>query len=840
MNDSNITDAGGCFHCGLPIPVGGPVDFQIDGKTEHFCCQACAQVCQIINDAGLGRFYEYAPEERQWETPESAPEDAEIFDHFEVQQDFVTQRPDGSLQAQLLIEGIHCPACVWLIEHTLQQMDGLLGAEVNYTKHRLKLSWKPELLKLSDIIRQIGRIGYCALPFEEDEAFRRAKEKRQDLMFRMVFAGFVVANVMTAAVCLYAGDFLGIDERWSSLFKWYSMAFTIATIGYSARNFFTSALRAVKVRRLNMDVPISIGIGVSFAASVWATVTGEGHVYYDSIAMFIFLILIGRYLELAARESASSSTRHLLALLPRSARVLGESGEDEKLVPLRLVKSGAILRIKPGDKVPVDGIVISGESRIDESMLSGESLPVHKSSGSKVVGGTININGTLTIEATDVGHRSVLSQIVEMVETAQNTRVRVQGIADRIVPYFVAVILALAVITFMFWIWQESAAMAIMAAVSVLIITCPCALGLATPMAVAVGAGLGGKLGTLIKTGDVLEQLTSVDHIVFDKTGTLTSGKIRIHQAVCLQGDQTGLFSQVLTLESHSEHPLAQALTGYLSEQGYRSSDYRLEAFENVPGRGIEGLLIKGNEKTGLRIGSLGWLENAGVSITADLRRQMESRESLGLTVIAVFTEQELLGWFALGDELRPEAGSVISHLQQAGIEVSILSGDRKAVVEAIAAQLSSQHQPPLHLMAEVLPGDKTERIKALQKQGMKVCMVGDGINDAPALAQADVGMAVAHATDVSAHASDAVLLGGLEKVRMAIELSTQTMRTIKQNLGISLGYNVLVIPLAMAGLVHPLLAAIAMPASSLLVIFNALRIRSKMKRFETKLQQEI
>ncbi|MCF7821937.1 MAG: heavy metal translocating P-type ATPase [Mariprofundaceae bacterium] len=840
MNDSDITDVSGCFHCGLPVPAGGRVDFVIHGKTESFCCQACAQVCQIINDAGLERFYEYAPQERSWETPVDAPEDVEIFDHFEVQQDFVSQRPDGSLQAQLLIEGIHCPACVWLIEHTLKKMDGILGAEVNYTKHRLKLNWDPERLKLSDIIRRIGHIGYRALPFEEDEAFLRAKKERQDLMFRMVFAGFVVANVMTAAVCLYAGDFLGIADRWSSLFKWYSLAFTIATVSYSARNFFTSAFHALKTGYLNMDVPITLGITVSFTASAWATVTGEGHVYYDSISMFIFLILIGRYLEFAARESASSSTQHLLALLPRSARVLDDSGKGEKLLPLRLVKSGDILRIKPGDRVPVDGVVISGESRIDESMLSGESLPVHKGAGSKVVGGTMNMNGVLTIEATDVGHRSVLSQIVEMIESAQNSRVRVQSIADRIVPYFVAVILALALITFAFWIWQGDRSMAIMAAVSVLIITCPCALGLATPMAVAVGAGLGGKLGTLIKKGDALEQLTSVNHIVFDKTGTLTSGHIQIHRATCLEGEQALLFAQVLALESQSEHPLAQALTSYLLDEGYHTSGYSLEAFENIPGRGIEGRVVKGNEKTGLRIGSLGWVEHFGLSIAPDIQQQMDEQESLGLTVVVIFTENELLGWFALGDELRPEAKDVVRQLQQQGIEVSILSGDRRAVVEAIAAQLTSQQQTPLHLMAEVLPGDKTERIKALQDQGMKVCMIGDGINDAPALTQANVGMAVAHATDISAHAADVVLLGGLEKVRTAIELSAQTMRTIKQNLGISLGYNVMVIPLAVAGLVYPLLAAIAMPASSLLVIFNALRIRSKMKRFEIKLQQEI
>jgi Cu2+-exporting ATPase len=359
-------------------------------------------------------------------------------------------------------------------------------------------------------------------------------------------------------------------------------------------------------------------------------------------------------------------------------------------------------------------------------------------------------------------------------------------------------------------------------------------------MSVAVGAGLGGKLGTLIKKGSALEQLTSVDHILFDKTGTLTSGHIQIHHAVCLQGTQNMLFAQALVLESHSEHPLAQALATYLTEEGYQSSAYTLGSFKNIPGRGIEGVVIKEDRKISMRIGSLGWVEQCDVHVPVAVQQQMDEHEALGLTIAAMFTGKELLGWFALGDELRPEAKSVIKHLQQRGIEVSILSGDRKAVVEAIALQLRSDNQPPLHLMAEVLPGDKTRRIQLLQEQGATVCMVGDGVNDAPALTQADVGMAVAHATDISAHAADVVLLGGLEKVRMAIELSEQTMRTIKQNLGLSLGYNALVIPLAVTGLVHPLLAAIAMPASSLLVIANALRIRSKMKRFETNIQQEV
>lgn len=814
-----------CFHCGLDLPKSGTISADIQGSTREFCCNGCAQVCEIIHNSGLDSFYKHAPNSRSWSTPEQAPEDTKIFDNPELQAGFVRQRPDGSYQADLLIEGIHCPACVWLIERSLLQIDGVTYAEVSYGRRRLRLRWNPGKMKLSDAIFAIGKIGYQAIPYEEDLEQKASTERRRDLMFRMAFAGFVFANVMTAAVCLYGGDFFGIEQKWRAVFQWYSFVLTFAGITYSARGFFSSAWTAIKQRRLNMDVPISIGISVSFIWSSAITIVPnnglEGHVYFDSIAMFIFLILAGRFLETSARDTASSATRHLLALLPRSARSINSDGEEE-LIPLRSVQHGDLLRIKPGDRVPVDAEVIDGHSEVDEAIISGESRPVSKEAGSQVVGGTLNMSGQMTIQATHIGHESVLSQIVEMVDQAQNSKVKVQNLADRIVPWFVLIVLCLSAATFLYWFWHADLPFAIMAAVTVLIITCPCALGLATPMAITIGAGLGGKLGILIKRGTALEQMLHVNHIVFDKTGTLTQGLTQVSHFESIIEDSHTLWRHVRALEQASEHPLAHAIEQSLKD--VKAADNMLN-FNNVAGRGVHADF----DGQRIHVGSLGWFFSKNIDLPSTLQHRLEQEEQQGSTIVVVFNETALLAWFALGDELRHEAASVLQDIQKRGIGISMITGDRYGPAQAVAKKINLQ-SGTIQVFAEVLPNEKADKVAQLQEQDLIVAMVGDGVNDAPALTKADVGIAMGQATDISAHAADIVLLGGLDRLLVAQDLSRQTMRTIKQNLTISLGYNILVVPLAMAGMVHPLLAAIAMPASSLLVIGNALLIHKRMK----------
>ena len=823
-NNPSDGDNTACFHCGLSLPLSGTIHADIQDESKSFCCSGCAQVCAIIYDSGLDSFYNFAPSSRNWDRPEQAPEDAKLFDLPDIQADFVRQHPDGTYQADLLIEGIHCPACIWLIEQALQQIDAIEHAEVSLTRRRLRLRWQPDKMKLSEAVLVIGGLGYQAIPYEEDLEQKANKTRRQDLLFRMAFAGFVFANVMTAAVCLYGGDFFGIQPKWRAVFEWYSMALTFAGIMYSGRSFFTSAWKGIKTLRPNMDLPISIGITTSFLWSSYVTIfpaeNNAGHVYFDSVAMFIFLILVGRFLESSARETVGSATRHLLALLPRSARIILDDG-SEALIPLRSIQKGNILRIKPGDRIPVDGQISEGHSEVDESIISGESRPLTKQKGNQVIGGTLNLSGQLLVKATHLGHESVLSQIVELVEQAQDSKVRIQGIADRIVPWFVTIILGLAACTFIYWYISAGFAVAVMTAVTVLIITCPCALGLATPMAISIGAGLGGKLGILIKRGSALEHMLSLDHIVFDKTGTLTRGQLDVQNQQALIENPAALWAKVHALERASEHPLADAISKTL--QTYPANP-ALTQFENISGRGVKGYF----SDSILSVGSLGWLLSQGIVIPEDTKQQLAQEEQLGHTLVVVFDAHQLLAWIALGDKLRPEASDVINTLQQQGISISLLTGDREGSAKAIVSQLKTLK--PIQVIAEVLPHEKADKIKSLQAQGLAVGMIGDGVNDAPALTQANVGIAMGQATDISAHAADVVLLGGLDKLPTAFTLSKQTMRTIKQNLAISLGYNILVIPLAMSGMIHPLFAAIAMPASSLLVIGNALLIHKRVK----------
>lgn len=814
-----------CFHCGLALPKLGVIRCNIADTPQHFCCNGCAQVCSIIHDNGLDSFYKHAPQDRSWDTPQQAPEDAKVFDRIELQTNFVRQRPDGSMQADLLIEGIHCPACVWLIEHSLRLREGVTYAEVSYTRHRLRLRWLPDKILLSDAILAIGKIGYKATPYEEDLEQKANKKKQQELLFRMAFAGFVFANAMTAAVCLYGGDFFGIEAKWKALFQWYSMVLTFAGITYSGRTFFISAWKAIKTLRLNMDVPISIGIAASFlwssSITIFPNLTAESHVYFDSITMFVFLILAGRYLESSARETAGSATRHLLALLPRSTRKIEMNG-SVSLVPLQTIREGDRILIKPGDRIPVDGDVVAGSSEVDEAIISGESLPLLKQAGSNVIGGTLNLSGQLEVVATHIGHDSVLAQIVEMVDQAQSTKVQIQNLADRIVPWFVSIVILLSLLTFAYWFEHASLAFAMTTAITVLIITCPCALGLATPMAIAIGGGLGGKLGILIRRGNALEEISTISHMVFDKTGTITLGNMHtLHYEACVDHAEV-IFSYIRALERVSAHPLAQAIETTLQNHPASSN---LSGFANISGFGVQGEF----DNQMIHVGSMGWLQQHGVTTTPAIQSAMAQFEADGATIVTAFDDHTLLAWFALGDKLRPEAEHVLKSLQQQGLGLSLVTGDRYAAANGMLKKIKGL-SPPMQMIAEVLPHEKAENIQFLQCKGLIVGMVGDGVNDAPALTQANVGIAMGQASDISAHSADIVLLGGLEKLPVALSLSRQTMRTIKQNLVISIGYNILVVPLAIAGMVHPLLAAIAMPASSLLVIGNALLIHRRVK----------
>jgi Cu2+-exporting ATPase len=551
-------------------------------------------------------------------------------------------------------------------------------------------------------------------------------------------------------------------------------------------------------------------------------VTGSksGEVYFDTVTNLIFVILIGRYLEGMFRHQALSATKRLMELQPRVATVMQDG--EEKITPIRGVRLADQVLIKPGYKVPVDGIVLEGHSAVDESMLSGESAPVSKSAGDKVSAGTLNTSGALLVEVNSTLQNTILAKIIRLVEEAQASKAPIQRIADAIVPWFVLVTLLCAALTFYLWHF-DNFGLALMAATSVLIITCPCALGMATPMSVAVASGLGAKHGILIKNGLVLETLSRVTHFVFDKTGTLTEGRMSVAHLFIRTGFiENEVLRSAAAVERYSEHSIARAIISEAEAAQLAFRDVAVSGFQASPGLGVQ---AQADGKTVL-LGSLAWLNRNGVTADAQLQAEATASEAQAMSCVHCAIAGAHVAAFALSDKLRPDAQQLVNELRAAGIAMTLLSGDRKTVAEAVARQLGG-----MDVIAEVLPQDKDLEIQRLQQGGAIVAMVGDGVNDAPALIRADVGIALGSGTDVSVDSADIVLMHNeLDKVRLATLLSRRTLLTIRQNIGLSFVYNIIMVPLAMMAKVDPLLAAISMPISSLVVIGNAARIRNLFK----------
>ncbi|HET7834006.1 MAG TPA: heavy metal translocating P-type ATPase, partial [Gallionella sp.] len=530
--------------------------------------------------------------------------------------------------------------------------------------------------------------------------------------------------------------------------------------------------------------------------------------------------LIGRYLEGMFRHQAVSSTKRLMELQPRAAIVMRDGKEE--MTPIRGVKPGDHVLIKPGYKVPVDGVVIEGRSAVDESMLSGEAVPVAKAAGAHVSAGTVNTDGALIVEVRSLLQDTTLARIIRLVEEAQASKAPIQRIADTIVPWFVLVTLLCASLTFFLW-GQSGFEMALMAATSVLIITCPCALGMATPMSIAVASGLGAKYGILVKNGLVLETLSKVTHFVFDKTGTLTEGKMTVaHIHAAAGAPNEDILRSAAAVERFSEHSVAKAIVAKADELQLNYRDAGVTGFRATAGLGVEASM----RGVGVLLGSAEWLAQNRIPLSHELQASAHEWEGLAMSCVHVAVDGLHVAVFALADKLRPDAQQLVNELRAAGIAMTLLSGDRRPVAEAVARQLGG-----MDVIAEVLPQDKDNVIRQLQQNGAKVAMVGDGINDAPALIRADVGIALGSGTDVSVESADIVLMHNeLDKVRLATLLSRRTLRTIKQNIGLSFVYNAIMVPLAMMAKVSPLVAAITMPISSLIVIGNAARIRTLFK----------
>ena len=823
----SATPAPRCFHCGLPASDAVRVEADVAGVRRSFCCGGCKAVCEAIHAAGLEGFYRRTPEGEILGPPPDPPRQLAMFDLDEVQQDYVGALGEHR-EINLLVEGIHCAACVWLIEQGLSALPGVEEARVNLTGRRLRLKWDNGRLALSKVLRRLADLGYAATPFDPDAAEGSLQRANRALLYRMAFAGFAMMNLLWVSIALYAGA----DEgEFRGLFYWIGFAIATPTLLYAGWPFYRGAWVGLRHGHLSMDLPIAIGASITYLYSLYVTAGGHGHVYWDTVVNFLFVILVGRYLEAISKRRAVAATQRLLDLQPKVATVVRDGAES--LVPIRAVRLDDLVLVRPGEVIPVDGRVVDGESSVDEAMLTGESVPVTRGVGDQVAAGTMNGAGVLRLRATGLLRDTALGRIIDLVESAQASKAPIQSLADRIVPWFVAATLGLALATFGLWIGQD-VERALMAATAVLIITCPCAFGLATPMAIAVASGRGAADGVLVKSGAVLERLASIDHIVFDKTGTLTEGRPAVTDLVTVDSHwcadagpealttrQRELLRLVAALEQVSEHPMARAVTMLAAAAGLDHGRLAPAEVAVKPGQGIHGR-VDGRR---IAIGSKDWLRSIDVQLNPELDDLVAAEE--GTLLHCAIDGDELLR-MRVEDRLREDAAEVIERLRARGTRVTLLTGDRRSTAERIADRLFGDgRRRDMDVIAEVLPADKARVIADLQRGGHRVAMVGDGINDAPALVQADVGIAMGSGTDVSVASADIVLLGEeLARVEQAVGLARRTVQTIRQNIAVSIGYNLIMVPLAMAALITPLIAAVSMPLSSLAVIGNSARIR--------------
>jgi P-type Cu2+ transporter len=798
-----------CYHCGLPVPARTQFAAVLQGQRRPMCCAGCQAVAEAIAGSGLASYYRsrtaYAPR-----VQESQPVDVALYDFPEVQTGLSLATGDEQHEALLMLEGITCAACVWLNERRVSCLPGVMDVQANYATRRMRVRWREGDIKLSAILAAVAEIGYRAWPVASLPADETRRRETRSAWWRLFVAGFGMMQVMMYAVPGYLDREGSMSDDIGTLMRLASFVLTVPVVFYSAAPFLTGAWRDLKLRRLGMDVSVALGIAVAFAASTFATFTGRGEVYFDSITMFIFFVLCARALEMRARHKAAAGLEYLDKALPPAAhRLSAYPSLDVETVPAARLQRGDRVLVRPGEVFPADGKVVRGETESDESLLTGESDPVHKAEGAAITGGAVNRVSPVVVEVERAGEAARVSVIRRLVERAAAQRPELVQATDRIAGGFVAAVLAVAAASALFWLYRDPGR-AVWVAVAVLVVSCPCALALATPAALTVAVGRLARRGVVATRGHAIETLSRVTHVVFDKTGTLTEGRPALVDTLVL-GTASADESRVLAaaLEQGSEHPIAAALLDALPPRG---SPEISERVRNVPGAGIEAEI--GGVR--YRIGSERFVaELAG----PPPRCAAGSRE--GATCAWLGRTGEWLARFELADRLRPQAAEVVRRLRATGKEVLIMSGDALPAVSATARRLGIER-----FEAGLAPEEKHARVLALEAQGAVVAMVGDGVNDAPVLAQAHLSIAMGSGAVLSQQHADVVLLSGdLAGLLDALDIGRRTWRIVRQNLAWALAYNAVMLPLAAAGWVTPWLAGIGMGASSLLVVLNASRL---------------
>jgi Cu2+-exporting ATPase len=795
-----------CFHCGEPVPPGAAYVIRYEDSAKPACCLGCQAVAQTIIDSGNADYYRLRTELPP--TPEAALEELrnlKLYDIPEIQSSFVSSDPaDVNVrEASLILEGIVCAACVWLNERHLRQLPGVLGADINFSTRRARVRWDNRRIQLSDILKSIQDIGYLAYPFDTSRQEELFRQERNTAIRRLAIAGLGMMQVMMYAVPTYLAhtDVMAKDQE--ALLRMASLLLTTPVVFYSAWPFFQGAWRDLRLWRVGMDVPVALGIGLAYGASVYGTFTGSAHVYFDSVVMFVFFLLTGRFLEMNARKKSAEAAESLVKLIPAAAVRLPAypaSRQEETVAAVKLAPGDHVL-VGPGESFPADGTVVEGASNVDESLLTGESHPVSKQPASPVIGGTINLESPLVMRVEKVGGDTVLSGIVRLLDRALAEKPHLALLADRVAAWFVLALLLIAAGVAGAWYFIDPAR-AFWITVSVLVVSCPCALGLATPAALTAALGRLTRLGLLATRGHALETLARATDFVFDKTGTLTTGEFSLRQVHLLRGDKAQVLAIARALEQGATHPVAAALRAAAPSQ----PQLEAEALRYLPGQGVLGR-VAGRD---YRLGTPDFLGVAPPALHA-----------AGLTVVGLQDEEGVLAWFLLGDALRPQARQLITELKALGVRLHLYSGDRSENVQALARELGIDDA-----RGDMLPQDKLDAVRQMQQSGAIVAMTGDGVNDAPVLAQAQVSVAVDQGAEAAQAAADMVLLSSeIGRLADGVRLARRTQKVIRQNLVWAASYNLLAIPAAALGYVTPWMAGIGMSLSSLLVVLNAMRL---------------
>ena len=895
-----------CYHCGLPVDKAGEFVLSIQQQEREFCCPGCLAVATIINDDGLEQFYQFRSQLNR--KPKQQKESFALYDRDDIQQSFVEYHTaiadtqfkslqTGFLQAEplkkeplqesssseelsqiqestayLLLDDITCAACVWLIEQHLKSIQGVISVSVNADTHQCAVRWNRQQVSLSQLMLSLDDIGYRPHPFTQDKNEEQQQRYQRMALMRLGVAAFGMMQVGMVAIGLHAGAIQGIDDQWLSLLRWVSLIVATPVVVFSAQPFWSTAWKNLLLGQLTMEVPVSIAIILAYCASVWATVMGTGEVYFDSVSMFTFFLLWGRYLEMRTRYKNRRQTHVTARLLPLVVkRVLPDSTaftveSDENIakqieeVVLAELQLGDYVHIISGDSIPCDGEVVEGHSSVNESLITGEADPVPKQVGDHVIAGTVNMDGVLLIKTTATQQQTRLSTIERLTTFAEQDKPKVQELANTVSRYFVGAVLIVSVAVYTFWhFYQPELAFWIM--LSVLVVTCPCALSLATPTVLTATISKMRAHGLLVIKGHVIETLTHVNHAVFDKTGTLTHGKPCVAEVKLIDScvDESLLSESVsplskeqvlaiaAALESGSSHPIAHAFTQAQPEAKTEAATeaateakarYSAKSQTLHTGAGVEGIVhIDGQAlryflgkpdflHNDLHLPSAGqWLLLSGVlsGVLSEALGQELSQELSQKPNEKALADSNAypIAWIRLSDELRPTAQQAISDFQKKGIAVDMLSGDNVTVVRDMATTLgvSAFH-------AGVMPEEKLRYIRQQQTQQKTVLMVGDGINDVPVLAGADVSIAMGSASDFARTHADAILLNNdLTVLAASVGIAHRCKKIMRQNITWALAYNITALPLAAAGFIPPYLAAIGMSLSSLIVVVNALRV---------------